>query len=89
MPIIDPFKQHNRSLTSPPEYAAEVVPADTGSLDFATRALFVGNEGDLRVEMVGGGTVTFTGVPTGTILPLRVRRVYATGTTAGAIVGLW
>ncbi len=86
---MDTFKKHTRSLTSPPEHAVAVEPADDADLAVATRALYVGVGGDLAVRMLDGGTVTLVGVQGGTMLPLRVDRVLATGTTAGAILGLW
>lgn len=89
--MIDTFKTHGRSLTSPPEDAVAVVPGDDpgAGLACATRAIYVGGEGDLRLRMLGGSTVTLRGVQAGTLLPLRVAQVFATGTTATAIVGLW
>ena len=54
-----------------------------------TRALYVGTSGDVTVEMAGGQVLTFTGVPGGTILPLRITRLLQSGTTAGAVVGIW
>ena len=36
-----------------------------------------------------GNAVTFAGVPAGTVLPLRTRRVRSTGTTADDIVALF
>jgi hypothetical protein len=39
--------------------------------------------------MLDGSVVTIANVPNGTMLPLRVDRVLATGTTAGAILGFW
>ena len=47
--------------------------ASRAALACATRALYVGGEGDLRVRMLGGGVVTFAGVQAGALLPLRVR----------------
>jgi hypothetical protein len=87
--MIDTFRKHSRSLTSPPEEAAAIVPDDAADLPFATRALYVGGEGDLKVRMLGGGVVTLAGVPAGVFLPLRVSRVFATDTTASALVGFW
>jgi hypothetical protein len=85
--MADSFAKHTRSLTSPPEHATAVTPADQ-DLAQVTRALYVGVGGDLAVRMQDGGSVTFLGVPAGTLIPLRVSRVLP-ATTAGAIVGLW
>jgi hypothetical protein len=85
--MADTFAKHTRSLTSPPEHAVAVTPADQ-DLAQVTRALYVGVGGDLAVRMQDGGSATFVGVPSGTLLPLRVSRVLP-ASTAGGIVGLW
>ncbi len=87
--MTDTFKSHTRGLTSPPEHAVAIVPSNTQDLAVVTRALFVGQAGDLAVLMIGGESVTLANVPAGTLLPLRVARVLATGTTATALIGLW
>jgi hypothetical protein len=88
--MIDMFKTHARSLTSPPEDAASITPGDAGSeLSHVTRALYVGVSGDLALLMQGGATVVLRGVPSGSFLPLRVRQVLAAGTSADGIVGFW
>ena len=87
--MIDTFKTHARSLTSPPEHAVAITPDDDTPLTHVTRALFVGTGGDVAVVMTGSGSVKLANVPSGTLLPIRVERVLATGTTAGNIVGLW
>lgn len=86
---MDTFKNHTRSLTSPPEHAVAIVPDDDGELAVVTRALYVGAGGDVAVRMHDGSQVTLVGVPSGTMLPLRVRGVLASGTTADAILGFW
>lgn len=57
----------------------------------ATRALFIGAAGNVKVSMVEGGDVTFQGLAAGVILPVQVTKVWATGTTvaAGAILALY
>jgi hypothetical protein len=45
--------------------------------------------GDLKVDTVGGDTITFVGVNGGTFFPVQIMRVWATGTTATDIVALW
>src|SRR3954469_15266566 len=86
-PMIDSFAKHTRSLTSPPEHAIAITPADQ-DLAHATRALYVGTGGDVAVRLLDGGTVTLANVPSGTLLPLRVIRVLPASTASG-ILGLW
>lgn len=87
--MIDTFRTHARTLTSPPEHAGAIVPDDGGTLGHAARAVYVGTAGDLAVRMLGGAEVTLASVPAGALLPIRVDRVRATGTTAGQILGFW
>ena len=74
---------------TPAQHAAAVTTSDETDLTETTRALYVGGEGNISVEMEGGETVTFTGVPAGMLLPVCVTRVNATDTTATNIVALW
>jgi hypothetical protein len=64
------------------------VPSDGVPLAQTTRAIYVGQAGDLRLRMASSDVVTLMAVPAGAMLPLRVAQVMATGTTAGALVGL-
>lgn len=75
-------------LSAPALGAAAITPSDAGSLPEPTRAVYVGAGGDLRVRMLSGEIVTLGGVLGGTIYPLRVAQVLATGTTATGLVGL-
>lgn len=74
--------------TSPARYFSAVTPDNSNDLAYATRALWVGGAGNLSVIDLDGNTVAFTGIPAGTLLPIRVARVRATGTTATNIVAL-
>jgi hypothetical protein len=70
--------------------AAVVIPSDTVNLDFPTRFLWVGGAGNVSVEMEGSGSaIVLEGITAGTMLPIRVKRVNVTGTTATKIVALW
>jgi hypothetical protein len=51
--------------------------------------LYVGGAGDLAVVTDGGDAVTFTAVPAGSFLPVHIKQVKATGTSATAILALW
>lgn len=57
--------------------------------ELLTTALYVGIGGDLVAVFDGGATQLFTAVPSGVFLPLAVRRINATGTTADAIVACY
>jgi hypothetical protein len=70
--------------------AAPVTTDDANDLPaLACFGLYVGGTGDVKVDMVGSGTVTFKAVPAGTHLHIQARRVYLTGTTATLIVALF
>lgn len=66
--------------------AAAVTTSDTGPNVF-TR-LYIGGAGNVAVVTEAGNTVTFTAVPVGTQLDIRVKQILATGTTATNIVGM-
>lgn len=70
--------------------AASVTPNDSTDLAFTpTRALWVGGAGNINVDMADGTTVLFSGLAAGTLLPIQVKRVRATTTTATLIVALY
>lgn len=50
--------------------------------------LYVGGDGDLRVQTAAGNVVTFSGLLAGTFFPVQVVQVFSTGTTATNIVAL-
>ncbi|TMV86888.1 hypothetical protein FGG78_19355 [Thioclava sp. BHET1] len=86
---MDSFKDFPVTPTAPFQDAAAVTPDDDGDLPVLPRALYLGTGGDLAVVTAGGQSVTFSALPDGSLLPLRARRIAATGTTAGAILALW
>lgn len=65
--------------------AVAVVPSD-GTV-FVPSSIYVGGAGAVAVMPADGvGPVTFSGVPAGSVLPVLVTMVYATGTTSTLIV---
>lgn len=88
MNAADNFKLHTERLDSPGANAIAVTPSDSANLDKTSRAIYIGGSGNLTVEMVGGQTVTFTGVSVGCLLPIRVNKVL-TSTTATNLVALY
>ena len=86
--MTDRFSSHSASLSSPASGGFPITPDDTADLPEATRGLYVGSGGDLSVVMLSGESLSFVAVPDGVLLPLRIQRVRATGTTAGDMIGL-
>jgi hypothetical protein len=84
----DRFSDHAPALQSPASHGFSVVPNDIADLTEVTRALYVGASGSVAVTLASGAEIAFAGVAGGTVLPVRVRRVKAAGTTATALVGL-
>lgn len=85
----DPFKDTANSLSAPAADCFEVTPDNAADFDHATKAIFVGTGGDIVLRAVASDAdVTFSNVPDGAILPIRVRAIRANGTTAANIVGL-
>lgn len=77
--------------TAPAFGAIAVTPSDSTNLTGGPcRGLWVGGAGNINVIMANNGaSVTFVGVPAGTIMPLAVLRVNAASTTATSIVALY
>lgn len=69
-----------------------ITPSDESEVRVVTRAIYVGGTGDISVMSDGaGGDVigVLTAAQAGTVIPGRVRKVFATGTTATNLVGLY
>lgn len=67
-----------------PEDAAAVTPSDTTV--FEPSVIYVGGAGAVKVTTAQGSDVTFTAVPAGARLPVRVKRVWQNGTDATLMV---
>ena len=76
------------NMLAPSDSAAAVTPHDTGTIPL-TRSLYIGGTGALKVTMADGTDVVFAAVPAGTTIPIRVIRVFNTGTAATSIVALY
>lgn len=72
----------------PAEHAYEVTPSDT-ALQPVTRYIYVGGTGDIKIETQNEDTVTIKSIPVGSLLEVRAKKIYLTGTTATEIVGLY
>ncbi|WP_425102265.1 spike base protein, RCAP_Rcc01079 family [Tropicibacter sp. S64] len=86
--MADHFSKFTRSITSPPFGGYTIVPNDGADLPTVTRALNIGVAGTVHATLLDGSDVTLN-IGAGSLFPMRATRIWATGTTAGNIVGLY
>lgn len=86
---MDKFANFPTTPISPARGGAQITPDDGASLPQVTRAVYIGQGGDVSVTLADGDTIVLEGVPAGSLLPIRASAVQATGTSAGGIVALW
>lgn len=85
------FRVHKEGLESPATRGFAISANESANVTHTTRAVYVGGTGDLVCELADdadGTTVTFTAVPAGTILPIRLRKM-RTASTATSVVGIY
>ena len=87
------FADEHLDYLAPAVDAEAVTPSDGTDLVATSRALWIGGAGAISVVMAGsrgnpGATILLSGIAAGTLLPIAVNRVRATGTTATLIVSL-
>jgi hypothetical protein len=51
--------------------------------------IYVGVTGDVKVTTAQGDDAVFVGVPAGSVIPVQVIRVWATGTTASSMLRIY
>jgi len=86
---IDAFRDAVESLTSPSSNYFAITPSDNVELPTATKAIYVGQAGDVSVvPLRGSAAVVFRNLQAGSILDVRTQMVKAFGTTAANLVGL-
>ena len=82
-----PATHTGAAATAPAGYGVAVTTSDSVVIPM-TRALYVGVGGNIAVTDINDN-VTYVNVPSGSILPVQVSKVLATGTTASSIVALY
>ncbi len=88
--MADAFANYSSSMDGPATVgtAIDVSSVDADLSAQPSRAIYVGVTGDVKVDMLGGGTgIIFKAAPVG-ILPIRAMKVYHTGSTATNMVAL-
>lgn len=73
----------------PAESLVTITPHDTNPLPKPIRALYVGATGDVKLVDMAGATITLTGLAAGMFHPVCATLIFATDTTATAIVGVY
>jgi hypothetical protein len=68
--------------------ATPITPSDATDLPQVTEAVWVGGAGVVAAVMPDQSVVNFTCIA-GTVLPLKVRRINATNTTATLLIALY
>lgn len=85
--VIDNFDEFTTSHTSPTTKLEVVTPDDATDINVMTRALNVATSGTVQVTTADGQTASVY-ITAGILFPIRVQRIWATGTTATGIRGL-
>lgn len=86
----DPYGDISTARDTLGDDAVAVTPSDTVDFTSYPKAVMASTAGNIVVLPLkalddGAHTITFTGVAMGDIIPFRVRRVLATGTTASCV----
>jgi hypothetical protein len=69
---------------------AVVSPSDSTDIPDLPRAIWIGVGGDITLMAAGDTTSRlFKNVSSGTLLPIRARRIYSTGTTAQSLIACY
>lgn len=85
MPIEDTYSRFAQTPLGSGHRHQNTAPDDTLDLPFVTRLVFIGTGGHLVARDRDGRDATYK-VTDGTMLPICITRILATGTTAADIV---
>lgn len=86
----DAFLDRSDSVSAPARRMVALTPTDGADLADVPKAIYVGTGGDINMIAAGDtAAVPLKNVPTGTILPVRAKRILATSTTASNLVALY
>ena len=64
---------------------AAITPSNTVNLPIAARAIYVGGSGDVKVTTIDGSVLTFSSIPSGSLLPVSCLRVWADSTATSML----
>ena len=87
--MTDIYQGQSPGLVGPYVGGFAITKSDSTVFAQPTRALYVGGTGDVAVTYLDGTTDILQAVPVGTVIPVRVKQVLSTGTTATKVSGLY
>ncbi len=88
--MADKYNSFGDGLLASARDAFAITPSDSTDLVDIPKAIYVGAAGSLVCTLVDDtSSVTFVGVQAGSILPIRAKRVFSTGTTAASLLALY
>lgn len=83
------MRLHTKNGYKVPAVSDSAESIDLSSTDYTNAepfTVFVGTGGDIKVEMIHSGIVTFKNIPDGTPMPRLFKKVFKTGTTATDLI---
>jgi hypothetical protein len=92
--MTDRYGRYPAEILEAARNAFTITPSDVTVFEQPTRGIYIGGAGDLVVDFMGyddeagAVDVTFVGLPTGTLIPLRAVKVKA-ATTATNLLGIY
>lgn len=86
--MTDRYETFSPGLGSPAVTGFDITPHDSQDLPERTRAIYIGDGGDLTLTFADGAPLSFINLAAGTVLPVRATSVKATGTSAANLIGL-
>lgn len=87
--MLDNFVQYATALDSPGEEHYDITPSNTVDEQVAFRSVYVGVTGDVVIVSLKGVAKTYKNAAQGSTIPMRGKRVNATGTTATNLIGMY
>lgn len=84
----DAYRDRVNGINAPVRHAVSVTPSDTVDIASVPRALWVGDDGDIAVILADDTASVIIKNASG-LVPLMVKRVLVTGTTASSILALY
>lgn len=83
------FNPSGRADTDgPATFGFPISPSDTQFLEELTRGIWVGGAGTIILMLSSGRIVALSGAVAGSLVPVKAKKVYLTGTTATNLVAL-